>query len=204
MAHLVLFNKPYGVLSQFSDSDGHKGLGHFLKLPEYRVAGRLDRDSEGLLVLTDNGRVQSRITEPRFKTVKTYWIQVEGEPDWAQWRQPMRLKDGPARFLSVTPIERPAIWDRDPPVRERKSIPDCWVSVTLDEGRNRQVRRMTAALGNPTLRLLRMSSGPFELDDLKPGESREVKMPKLYEELSNIASRPKVRQPNRFAPRRVE
>lgn len=204
MAHMVLFNKPYGVLSQFSDSDGHPGLGHHLTLPEFRVAGRLDRDSEGLLVLTDNGRVQSRITEPRFKTVKTYWVQVEGEPDWAAWRQPLRLKDGPARFLSVTPIERPAIWQRDPPIRERKSIPDCWVSVTLDEGRNRQVRRMTAALGHPTLRLVRMASGPFELDNLAPGEHRRIPMPKIYADLANQPARPKVRRPNKYAPRRVE
>ena len=186
---IILFNKPYGVLSQFTPEDGHPGLSSLLDLPGYRVAGRLDRDSEGLLILTDNGAVQARIAEPRYRSVKTYWAQVEGQPDLTQWTQPLTLKDGSARFLSARVIPDPTLWRRDPPIRVRPSIPDTWVSVSLDEGRNRQVRRMTAALGHPTLRLIRMASGPFELDDLLPGEQRSVPIPNAWE---NLASKPKI------------
>ncbi len=184
MANVVLFNKPYGVLSQFTDADGHPGLAQHLDLPGFRPAGRLDRDSEGLLVLTDSGPIQARITEPRFRTVKTYWVQVEGSPDFSQWQQPLTLKDGPARFLKVTPLDNPPVWPRTPPIRVRQHIPDTWVSVSIDEGRNRQIRRMTAALGHPTLRLIRMQSGAFELDDLLPGEQRRVALPASYQQLA--------------------
>lgn len=183
MASIVLFNKPYGVLSQFTDEAGHPGLAHHLSLPGHRAAGRLDRDSEGLLVLTDVGAIQARIAEPRFRSVKTYWVQVEGEPDLSKWTETIGLKDGPARFLSVTALHTPPVWPRTPPIRVRAHIPDRWLSVSIDEGRNRQVRRMTAAMGHPTLRLIRMASGPFELDDLLPGEMRAVPIPASYQAL---------------------
>ncbi len=192
---IILFNKPYGMLSQFTSEDGHPGLAEQLSLPNYRVAGRLDRDSEGLLILTDNGAIQARIAEPRYRSVKTYWAQVEGTPDLAHWTAPVQLKDGGARFLSARVISNPVLWDRDPPIRVRASIPDTWVSVTLDEGRNRQVRRMTAALGHPTLRLIRMGSGPFELDDLLPGEQRAVPVPAAWEHLESRPKIARVRRP---------
>ena len=184
MANVVLFNKPYGVLSQFTDADGHPGLAHHLSLPGFRAAGRLDRDSEGLLVLTDSGPLQARITEPRFRTLKTYWVQVEGSPDLALWHKTLRLKDGPAKFVTVSPLTDPPVWPRTPPIRVRKAIPDSWVAVSIDEGRNRQVRRMTAALGHPTLRLIRIQSGAFELNDLQPGEHRAVELPASYQQLA--------------------
>ncbi len=198
---IVLFNKPYGVLSQFTSEDGHPGLSEHLNLPGYRVAGRLDRDSEGLLVLTDVGAIQARIAEPRFRSVKTYWVQVEGTPMLDQWTQRLSLKDGPARFLSATLLSPPQLWNRNPPIRVRPSIPDTWISVTLDEGRNRMVRRMTAALGHPTLRLIRMATGPFELDDLLPGESREIPIPPAWQALADRPKIAKVRPPSR-RPRR--
>ena len=194
-SHLILFNKPYGVLSQFTSEDGHPGLAEHLDLPGYRVAGRLDRDSEGLLVLTDNGAIQARIAEPRYRSVKTYWAQVEGLPDVTHWTETLTLKDGKARFLSATLIQPSALWPRTPPIRQRANIPDTWVCVQLDEGRNRQVRRMTAALGHPTLRLIRMSTGPFDLDDLLPGESRQIPIPQAWETLAQKPKTVRVRRP---------
>jgi len=174
---LILFNKPWGVLSQFTDEgSGHPTLAGFIDVPGVYPAGRLDRDSEGLLLLTDDGRLQARIADPKHKVAKTYWVQVEGEPDeaaLAALRTGVRLKDGLTRPALAERIDPPAIWPRDPPVRFRKSVPDCWIAVTITEGRNRQVRRMTAAVGHPTLRLVRWRVGDWTLDDVAPGTWRE-------------------------------
>ena len=180
MARLILFNKPYGVLSQFTDSGSDTAratLSDFVNVPGVYPAGRLDRDSEGLLLLTDDGRLQARIADPRFKLPKTYLVQVEGEPDEAVLmglRKGVLLKDGMTRPADVERIDPPALWPRDPPVRFRKSVPDCWLSLTIREGRNRQVRRMTAAVGLPTLRLVRWRVGDWVLDGVAQGEWREV------------------------------
>ena len=181
MARLILFNKPYGVLSQFTDRGGSGSeratLSDHIDLPGVYPAGRLDRDSEGLLLLTDDGRLQARIADPRFKMPKTYFVQVEGEPVEASLnalRCGVRLKDGPTRPAEVESIAEPALWPRDPPVRFRKSVPDFWLRLTIREGRNRQVRRMTAAVGLPTLRLVRWSVGSWTIDGIRPGEWRQV------------------------------
>ena len=181
MARLILFNKPYGVLCQFTDR-GTTGsprptLSDFIAVPGVYPAGRLDLDSEGLLLLTDDGRLQARIADPRFKLPKTYLVQVEGdvaEASLEALRRGVRLKDGPTRPAEAERIPDPMLWPRDPPVRVRKTIPDCWLKLTIREGRNRQVRRMTAAIGHPTLRLVRWSIGDWTLDGLQPGEWREV------------------------------
>lgn len=180
MARLIAFNKPYGVLSQFTDAgtpSPRPTLSAFIAVPGVYPAGRLDRDSEGLLLLTDDGRLQARIADPRHKAAKVYLVQVEGEPDaeaLARLRQGLVLQDGPTRPAGAERIADPALWPRDPPVRFRKSVPDCWLRMTLREGRNRQVRRMTAAVGHPTLRLVRWAIGDWTLDGLAPGEWREV------------------------------
>jgi 23S rRNA pseudouridine2457 synthase len=180
---LILFNKPYRVLSQFRDPDGRATLGDFIDQPAVYPAGRLDFDSEGLLLLTDDGRLQARISQPRARTRKTYWAQVEGEPTAEQLERLTRgveLKDGPARAISARRIEEPAgLWERDPPIRYRKNVTDSWLEIVLTEGRNRQVRRMTAAVGLPTLRLIRCAVGQWSLGDLQPGEWREVRAPKF-------------------------
>lgn len=178
MSRLILFNKPYGVLSQFTDEgSGHPTLADYIDEPGVYPAGRLDRDSEGLLLLTDDGRLQARIAEPRHKMAKTYWAQVEGEPDAAALdalRRGVRLKDGVTLPAGAERIDPPALWPRDPPVRFRKTVPDCWVAVRLREGRNRQVRRMTAAVGHPTLRLVRWRIGDWSLEGLAPGSWTEI------------------------------
>jgi 23S rRNA pseudouridine2457 synthase len=180
MARLILFNKPYGVLSQFTDrgTEGARAtLSDFVDVPGVYPAGRLDRDSEGLLLLTDDGRLQARIADPRFKLPKTYLVQVEGDPDDAALeplRRGVTLNDGPARPAEAECIDDPALWPRDPPVRFRKSVPDRWISLTIREGRNRQVRRMTAAIGYPTLRLVRWRIGDWTLDGVFPGEWRNA------------------------------
>ena len=180
MARLLLFNKPYGVLSQFTDAGSDTAratLSEFVQVPGVYPAGRLDRDSEGLLLLTDDGRLQARIADPRFKLPKTYWVQVEGEPDEASLaalRKGVLLKDGMTRPAEVEQIDPPELWPRDPPVRFRKSVPDCWLQLTIREGRNRQVRRMTAAVGLPTLRLVRWRVGEWTLDGIAQGVWREV------------------------------
>jgi len=176
MARLIAFNKPHGVLSQFTDR-GTEGspratLSDYIDLPGVYPAGRLDRDSEGLLLLTDDGKLQARIANPRFKMEKTYLVQVEGVPDEAgltALREGVTLKDGPTRPAGVRRIDPPEIWERDPPVRYRKSVPDCWLEITISEGRNRQVRRMTAHVGHPTLRLIRWRIGDWTLDGIAPG-----------------------------------
>jgi len=172
-SRLIRFNKPYGVLSQFTPEGAWRGLKDFIDLPGVYVAGRLDADSEGLLLLTNDGKLQARIADPRFKMDKTYWVQVEGVPDenaLAALRQGVMLKDGMTRPARVRPMAAPpCIWERDPPVRVRKSIPTAWIELVIKEGRNRQVRRMTAAVGFPTLRLVRTAIGPYSLDGLSPG-----------------------------------
>lgn len=179
---LILLNKPFRVLSQFRDADGRATLGDFVDLPGVYPAGRLDFDSEGLMLLTDDGRLQARISDPKNKTPKTYWAQVEGVPSSGQLReleQGVRLKDGPARAVSARSIEEPGgLWQRDPPIRYRRNVPDSWVEIVLTEGRNRQVRRMTAAVGLPTLRLVRYAVGDWTVAGLQPGEWQEVTGPK--------------------------
>jgi 23S rRNA pseudouridine2457 synthase len=177
---IILFNKPYGVLSQFTDERQgapRPTLAQFIDAPGYYPAGRLDFDSEGLLVLCDDGRMQARIADPRFKLPKTYLAQVEGEPDPAALdalRRGVRLKDGQTRPADAERLEEPALWPRDPPIRFRKSVPDSWLRLTITEGRNRQVRRMTAAVGHPTLRLVRWSVGEWSVGTLAPGEWRRA------------------------------
>ena len=178
MTAVILFNKPYGVLSQFTDErqgEPRPTLADFIDAPGFYPAGRLDFDSEGLLVLTTDGRLQARIADPRFRLAKTYLVQVEGDPDDAALTllaRGVRLKDGVTRAATVARVAEPALWPRDPPIRVRKSIPDNWLRLTIHEGRNRQVRRMTAAVGFPTLRLVRWSVGDWTLDGLAPGEWR--------------------------------
>jgi 23S rRNA pseudouridine2457 synthase len=175
---LILFNKPYDVLSQFTDRGSETTratLSGFVDVPGVYPAGRLDRDSEGLLLLTDDGRLQARIADPKFKLPKTYLVQIEGEPDDAALhalRTGVSLKDGPTRPAEADRIDPPGLWPRDPPIRYRASVPDCWLRLTIREGRNRQVRRMTAAVGHPTLRLVRWSIGEWQLGDLPPGAWR--------------------------------
>jgi 23S rRNA pseudouridine2457 synthase len=175
---LILFNKPFGVLSQFTDRGSpttRATLSDFVEVPGVYPAGRLDRDSEGLLLLTDDGRLQARIADPRFKLPKTYLVQVEGEPDAAaldRLRGGVALNDGPTRPAEAERIDDPALWPRDPPIRFRASVPDCWLKLTICEGRNRQVRRMTAAIGHPTLRLVRWSIGDWTIADVPPGQWR--------------------------------
>jgi len=180
MARLLLFNKPFGVLSQFTDRGSpteRATLSDFIKVKGVYPAGRLDRDSEGLLLLTDDGRLQARIADPRFKLPKTYLVQVEGDPQedaLAQLRQGVRLKDGMTLPAEAQRIDAPDLWPRDPPIRVRKAIPDHWLQITLHEGRNRQVRRMTAAVGLPTLRLVRWSIGDWTLAGIAPGQFTEL------------------------------
>jgi len=185
MTRLILFNKPYGVLSQFTDR-GTTGsprptLSDYIDVPDVYAAGRLDRDSEGLLLLTDDGRLQQRISNPRHKLAKTYWVQVEGLPDAAaiqHLRKGLRLKDGMTRPARAHRIEAPALlWPRIPPIRQRKTVPDCWLEIAITEGRNRQVRRMTAAIGHPTLRLIRARIGPWSVQNLQSGSWRVLPAP---------------------------
>jgi 23S rRNA pseudouridine2457 synthase len=180
VARLILFNKPYGVLSQFTDrgtETTRPTLSAFIDQPGVYPAGRLDRDSEGLLLLTDDGQLQARIADPKFKLPKTYLVQVEGEPNAGtldRLRKGVLLNDGPTRPAEVERIDEPALWPRDPPIRYRASVPDCWLKLVIREGRNRQVRRMTAAVGHPTLRLVRWRIGDWSVADLAPGMWRAV------------------------------
>lgn len=170
---IVLFNKPFNTLCQFTGEPGDSLLSDFIDVKGVYAAGRLDKDSEGLLVLTNDGRLQHQITDPRHKAEKTYWVQVENIPEESeleQLRRGVELKDGLTRPAKAKIISPPAVWDRTPPIRERKNIPTCWLELTIREGKNRQVRRMTAAIGHPTLRLIRCRVGKWHIGDLQPGE----------------------------------
>jgi len=173
VSKLLLFNKPFHVLSQFTDSEARKTLSEFIQVKGVYPAGRLDYDSEGLLLLTDDGQLQAQISNPKYKLNKTYWAQVEGSATEAQCLELIEgvsLKDGPASAVSCRLMDPPNLWPRVPPIRERQSVADSWIELTINEGRNRQVRRMTAAVGLPTLRLVRAAIGDWKVTDISPGE----------------------------------
>ncbi len=180
MPTILLLNKPFNTLSQFRDEEGRKTLADYIptkRYPKYYPAGRLDYDSEGLIVLTNHGPLQHRISHPKAKLAKTYWVQVEGEPtsdDLSKLSKGVVLKDGRTLPAKVKHIEKPQVWERTPPIRTRKSIPTTWLEIQIKEGKNRQVRRMTAAVGFPTLRLIRYAIGSWNVDSLAPGEFKEV------------------------------
>lgn len=174
---LIVFNKPYGVLCQFTDADGRATLKDYIDVPDVYPAGRLDRDSEGLVVLTDDGKLQAKIADPKFKLAKTYLAQVERVPDEAALqtlRTGVRLKDGMTAPAAIERISEPDLWPRDPPVRFRKQVPTAWLKVIIREGRNRQVRRMTAAVGHPTLRLVRIQVGSVGIGGLSLAEYQRI------------------------------
>lgn len=179
MSQILLLNKPFQVLSQFSDNDGKRTLAEFIDTPKVYPAGRLDYDSEGLLLLTGDGGLQARIADPRFKLPKHYWVQVEGLIDdkaLIALRQGVKLKDGMTKPAQAERISPPQVWDRRPPIRQRKNDKTSWIELIIKEGRNRQVRRMTAAVGFPTLRLIRHKIGPWSVDQLAPGEYRQAQV----------------------------
>ncbi|WP_455207092.1 pseudouridine synthase [Kaarinaea lacus] len=195
---LVLFNKPFNVLSQFTDQEDRETLADFIPVKNIYPAGRLDRDSEGLLLLTDHGKLQNLIASPAFKLAKTYWAQVEGNINStaiASLHNGVELNDGKTAPAQAAMIDEPDIWPRNPPIRERKAIPTSWLELTITEGRNRQVRRMTAAVGFPTLRLIRVAIGPWTLGDLQPGQYRKIEDEQLLETLSTL---PQVKHPKQL------
>ena len=194
MSKIILFNKPFGVLSQFTDEDGRPTLADYIDQPGFYAAGRLDFDSEGLMLLTDDGQLQHQISHPRQKLPKTYWVQVEGEISdaaLAELRRGVQLKDGITAPARARRLSEPAVWPRQPPVRQRQSIPTSWLELTIREGRNRQVRRMTAAVGFPTLRLIRKAIGSWQLGELGPGQQA------MTEVFAAPSNRPSKRTPDR-------
>ncbi|MDN3639836.1 pseudouridine synthase [Simiduia curdlanivorans] len=192
MTNLILLNKPYQMMCQFTDTNARRTLAELVQLPNFYPAGRLDFDSEGLVLLTNDGLLQNKIADPRHKLPKTYWVQVEGELDvdaLDELRRGVQLKDGLTKPAQAKLIAPPSLWDRTPPVRYRKAIPDSWLELTITEGKNRQVRRMTAAVGHPTLRLVRVAIGPWQLGDMQPGDQRFESVP-LSGENTNLQNRP--------------
>lgn len=194
MSDIYLFNKPYGVLTQFTDSDDRPVLADFIDVPAIYPAGRLDKDSEGLLLLTSDGKLQQAVSDPAFKLAKTYFVQVEGILDdeaLERLRTGLQLKDGITRPARVSKLaaEPEGLWQRNPPVRYRASIPDSWIELTIKEGGNRQVRRMTAAVGHPTLRLIRYAIGDFRLDGLQPGEMTQLPAEEVEKFISALPQR---------------
>ena len=185
---LILLNKPFGVISQFSEHEKHTSLSEFIDEAGFYPAGRLDHDSEGLLILTDEGSVQHCLSHPKHKQTKTYWVQVEGEitdSALAKLEKGVSLKDGQTQPAKARKINEPELWPRNPPVRYRAAIPTSWCELTISEGKNRQVRRMTAAVGFPTLRLVRYSIGDFTIDGLSPGEWRKIPTPQQLAQQAN-------------------
>ncbi len=177
MSKIILFNKPFQVLSQFTDEYQRKTLADYIKVPLVYPCGRLDKDSEGLMILTDDGQLQRQISHPEFKMKKTYWVQVEGRPSQIALKtlqQGVHLKDGLTLPAEVKNLPPPVLWERNPPVRVRKTVPDSWLEISIRQGKNRQIRRMTAAVGFPTLRLVRVAIGEFSLRNLLPGHWREL------------------------------
>ena len=206
MASVILLNKPYGVLCQFRPADGRASLADYVDVPDVYPAGRLDADSEGLVVLTADGALQARITDPRHRLAKTYHVQVEGEPTddaLGALACGVTLRDGPTLPATVRRLAPPVLWPRDPPIRMRRAIPTTWIAITLREGRNRQVRRMTAAVGFPTLRLVRWTVGPWRLDGLAPGRWREEEVARgvLPSASASMPASTAPRRPRRGAPR---
>ncbi len=194
MAKIILLNKPFNVLCQFTDSEGRATLADYVTEKKNYPAGRLDYDSEGLMILTDNGALQHQISHPKAKMPKTYWAQVEGSPTelaLEPLRNGVMLKDGPCQPALVKLIPEPDIWARSPPIRDRKAIPTTWMQLVITEGRNRQVRRMTASIGFPTLRLIRVKIGEWSIDGLKPGECRYITVP------TPISNSPRPKHSNR-------
>lgn len=198
MSRLILFNKPYGVLSQFTDASGRATLSDYIDSKGIYPAGRLDRDSEGLLLLTDDGKLQHLLANPKQKTWKRYWVEVERIPQAGALDalcRGLQLKDGPSLPARARLLSAPTLWPRNPPVRFRASIPTQWLQIEIREGRNRQVRRMTAAIGHPTLRLIRVAVGDWSLQELQPGEWRSVEVGSPAQDRQNYPARNRRRPP---------